>query len=252
MLLPIAGTPRSGTTLLRSILQQNPDIHVTPYSGLLETLGGIVDGWNITPHRSYSRDDSLKRILKSTVETYHDHPISVDMDRVWPSNIELIESLTGSRVNIVCMVRPMVEVIASFEYLTRLNPEKKMNLPLTSNTTEERVNGYLNGFVGGSYRSMVDAIDRSLGDRLLFVNYRDFISDPIQQINKMSNHWGIKSFNYLPSPSELLNKEDDNVYGMALHTIKDTIKTHSPSPVEILGKRICSSIENTYPSFWEK
>lgn len=251
MLLPIAGTPRSGTTLLRSILQQNSKLHVTPYSGLLETLGNIIHGWDINPHKAYNRDNALRRILKSTVETYHDHPMSVDMDRVWPSNIELIESLTGSRVNIVCMVRPMVEVIASFEYLTRLNPEKTMTLPSVA-TTEGRVNEYLNGFVGNSYRSIVDALDRSLGDRLLFVNYRDFIADPNQQINKMSNHWGIESFDYSASPAELLNKEDDNAYGMALHTIRDEIKTYSPPPLEILGRRICTTIEENYPSFWEK
>ncbi len=251
MILPLAGTPRSGTTLFRSILQQNPKIHVTPYSGLLETLENIKHGWNITPHSAYSRDGALRRVLKTTIEAYHEHPTSLDVDRAWPSNIELVESLTGERVNVVCFVRPMTEVISSFEYLTRLNPEQKVNLPSTA-TTEERVNGYLNGFVGGAYRAMVDALDRSLGDRLLFINYRDFIADPIQQINKMSNHWGVEPFDYTSSPTELLNKENDNVYNMALHTIKDEIRTHSPPPQEVLGKRICQIIENAYPSFWER
>lgn len=253
MILPLAGLPRSGTTLFRSILQQNPKIHVTPYSGLLESLGYIINGWNnLAPHKGYSRDDALKRVLKSAIETYHDHPINLDVDRSWPTNIELVENLTDERVNIVCFVRPMTEVISSIEYLTRLNPEKKMTLSSTAATTEERTHDYLNGFVGNSYRSIVDALDRSLGDRLLFINYRDFIADPIQQINKMNNHWGIEPFNYTATPTELLNKDNDNAYGMALHTIKDEIKTYSPPPEEILGKRICQLIESTYPSFWEK
>lgn len=250
MILPLAGTPRSGSTLLRSILQQNPELCITPYSGLLETLKTTINGWSVIPHKAYSREDALRRVLKSTIETYHDQPISLDLDRSWPLNIELVESLTGTKTNIVCMVRPMVEVITSFEYLTRLNPESSMSNSL-GNTTEERVNSYLNGFAGNSYRAMVDAFDRSLGDRLLFINYRDFIADPVTEINKISKHWGIDQFDYLPKPIELLNKEDDNVYGMSLHNVKKEIKTYSPLPIEILGKRICSSIEKNYPSFWE-
>lgn len=251
MILPLAGTPRSGSTLFRSILQQNPSLNVTPYSGLLETLTTTINHWNNDPHKAYARDNALNRVLKSTIEVYHDYPISLDINRSWPSHVELLETLLPGNFNIVCMVRPMVEVIASFEYLTKLNPEKTMILNYGSKT-EERVEAYLSGFVGNSYRSMIDALDRSLGDRLLFVNYRDFIANPTYEIEKMSKHWNISFYEYIPVPTPLINEENDNAHGMLLHTIKPEIKTYSPKPEEILGKRICSIIEHQYPSFWEK
>ena len=41
----VAGLPRSGSTLLMNLLGQNPAIHVTPTSGLVDLVAGVARQW---------------------------------------------------------------------------------------------------------------------------------------------------------------------------------------------------------------
>ena len=59
----LSGLPRSGSTVLRSILEQNETLNVTPYSGLREILLTNISGWNVIPHQAYPRIKAKQRVL---------------------------------------------------------------------------------------------------------------------------------------------------------------------------------------------
>ena len=42
----LAGLPRSGSTLLANILAQNPQIYVTPTSGIVDMLVQVRNSWD--------------------------------------------------------------------------------------------------------------------------------------------------------------------------------------------------------------
>ena len=63
----LSGLPRSGSTVLRSILEQNETLNVTPYSGLREILLANISSWNVIPHQAYPRVKSKQRVLKSII-----------------------------------------------------------------------------------------------------------------------------------------------------------------------------------------
>ncbi len=42
----LSGLPRSGSTVLAAILSQNPNIHATSTSNLLDTLVGTLKAWS--------------------------------------------------------------------------------------------------------------------------------------------------------------------------------------------------------------
>jgi len=82
------------------------------------------------------------------LDTYHttsNKPIVVDKNRQWLANIELIETILERPIKIIVLVRPIVEVLASFEHL-----RKKQILTVTladaahgvGSTLEARAEGY--------------------------------------------------------------------------------------------------------------
>lgn len=251
----LSGLPRSGSTVLRSILEQNETLNVTPYSGLREILLANISSWNVIPHQAYPRVKSKQRVLKSIINSYHgyDKDIHIDVDRYWPRNIYLFEQLTNTRAKVVCLVRPMNEVIASLEKLKQNNPEQILHNNYEDTTIDERMHEYLNGFVGGAYRSLVDALDSNVGDRLIFVDYDKLCKDPSTQLKKIYNHWDLEQFNHTYSNLILKTKEADKYHGFTkLHSIREDLSKIEINSKDIIGSRLTTYLKEAYPSFWEK
>lgn len=251
----LSGLPRSGSTVLRSILEQNETLNVTPYSGLREILITNISGWNVIPHQAYPRIKAKQRVLKAIINSYHgyDKDIHIDIDRYWPRNIHLFEKLTNTKAKIVCLVRPMNDVITSLEKLKQYNPEQSLHNEYKDDTVDERMHLYLNGFAGGAYRSLVDALDSNVGDRLLFVDYDKLCKDPETQLKRIYNHWDLEQFNHTYSNLSLQTKENDEYHGFTkLHNIRHDISKVEVNSKDIIGYRLTTHLKETYPSFWDK
>jgi sulfotransferase len=251
----LSGLPRSGSTVLRSILEQNEILNVTPYSGLREILLTNISSWNVIPHQAYPRMLAKQRVLKSIINSYHgyDKDIHIDVDRYWPRNIRLFETVTNTKAKVVCLVRPVDEVIASLEKLKQNNPEQSLHDNYEDATIDERMHTHLTGFVGGAYRSLVDAFDSNVGDRLLFVDYNKLCKDPITQLKRIYNHWDLEEFKHTHSNLSLKTKENDEYHGFTeLHSIRETLSKVEVNSKDIIGSRLTVYLKETYPSFWEK
>ena len=145
----IAGLPRTGSTMLTSLLEQNPRIHGAPVSGLCGAVINANVNWDTNEfHIETPNPEAKRRILRTMLDTYHttsNKPIVVDKNRQWLANIELIETILERPIKIIVLVRPIVEVLASFEHL-----RKKQILTVTladaahgvGSTLEARAEGY--------------------------------------------------------------------------------------------------------------
>ena len=62
----LASLPRSGSTLLTSLLNQRGDTYATPTSNLSDTMGAAVREWehNPTTYATNGTEEDLIRILK--------------------------------------------------------------------------------------------------------------------------------------------------------------------------------------------
>ena len=62
----LSSLPRSGSTLLTSLLNQRPDTYASPTSNLCDTMGAAVQAWeqNPTTKASGGTQKDLIRILK--------------------------------------------------------------------------------------------------------------------------------------------------------------------------------------------
>jgi sulfotransferase len=121
----ISGLPRSGSTLLSAILNQNPRFHASMSS----PLGGMFDAMlsELSDHNEFSvfiSNDQRRRILKGLFDGYYGPEFNADVifdtSRVWCTRLEPLRQLFP-RSKIISCVRHVSWVIDSIEQLVRRN-----------------------------------------------------------------------------------------------------------------------------------
>ena len=142
----VAGLPRSGSTLLMNILNQNPDFHGTASSGLAEILKNIRDTFEVNPFfKAMPEEENLvrrKATLQGALQGYFsivEKAVCFDKNRVWPQLFEMLSWIMNGRENVkmICCMRDIRDVLASFEILHR-------NTMKTGSTSQERAQPFTN------------------------------------------------------------------------------------------------------------
>ena len=87
----MAGLPRSGSTLLKSILFQNPLIYTAPISPVMELMyiNNLFFKTN-EKYQVYPSPKSAYNLINNIPDNYYsniERPIVIDHSRTWPSNI---------------------------------------------------------------------------------------------------------------------------------------------------------------------
>ena len=71
----LAGLPRTGSTVLGEILNQNPEIHVSPASPLSEIVSEVLAKWrmNNVTLRAYKHPEQLPNLWRGIREGFYRH-----------------------------------------------------------------------------------------------------------------------------------------------------------------------------------
>ena len=105
----LAGLPRSGSTLLGTLLNQNPNIYVPHTSSFVEDFMGN--------KMQQIKIPFLKKLFQSYFSELTDKPIVIDKRRSWQTieNIKMYKEIFGKKPKIICTVRNLEEIIASYK-----------------------------------------------------------------------------------------------------------------------------------------
>ena len=124
----MAGLPRSGSTMLKSIINQNPNIHTEPVSPVLElthyTNQYFMDS---EQYLGYPKPNSAYKVISSIIEDYYDEvekPIIIDHCRAWSNNIQMLKTFVTSNPKVICPVRNITEILTSFITMIRRNSDQ--------------------------------------------------------------------------------------------------------------------------------
>lgn len=269
----VSGLPRSGSTLLMNILGQNPDIHVTPTSGLADHLINIRNTWdkNVS-FRAMDRNISEQKkhnILKTNLYGYFndiDETICIDKSRTWPNILELLNNILDNDLKVLITVRDLRDVLASFEKIYRKSISK-MEFPFPkneyfkSNTSIGRIEILLsNGnLLGRSYNGIMDAITRGWRNKLFLVDYSELTKNPNRTLKGIYEFLDIEEYSHDFNNIEQITYEDDYMHGFfdgALHSIQNKISYRENTYLEIyddfvLNNPLWKQIEND-SQFWKK
>jgi len=250
----INGMPRSGSTLLCNILAQNPDFHATPTSGLAELITSMHQYWNNNPVMKSSETwEREKVIIRQLIQAWHhdtDRPIVFNKSRGWMPNIEILQNVLDYPVKILTTIRPIPNILASFEKLYR-KELNTMNTPMVTDgsmrTIESRLSTWTseNGIVGSAFNSIRDAVTRGHGDKICFIGFDGLTSQPGSTMAGIYNFMGLPYYNHDFNNVIQYTRENDREHGFTdLHTIRQAIRPVADDAQQILG-----SAFETYKNF---
>ena len=219
----LSGLPRAGSTLLSSILGQNPNMHTEGNSALCQFMW---DTWVSATGKSTEQLTAnkkqyiIKDIISSLPDIYYSNttkPFVLDKCRTWtvPANMKLIKDYITPNPKIIVLIRPLEEVLSSFVRLYEKN-----------NRTDYDVNNFLLRLtdpIMRPYEGVKIANSENNGE-FLFITYNDLIEKTELILKDIYNFFEIDQYQH--NLNNIITKfpEDDTVYNLeGMHYVRPTI-----------------------------
>jgi sulfotransferase len=245
-----AGLPRSGSTILMNILQQNPSIFTTATDALYNIIGRniLIDGRKSEQFQAMNHeqaDDAFYGMIHGAMRGWYsaltNKPIVISKNRAWPQ----IHSLFPDSKFIV-IIRDLRDVVESFDRFNRkikaLNTIDAKQRHYSSMTENQKYDSYfdnMNAFSDSLYNQVPRMMELFKQDssRVKFIRYEDLIVDPNQMLNRIYNFLDINHFKHdLNNIEQSYMFEHDNAYFME----RTEHKTHKKFLINHNPKRMLS------------
>jgi len=128
----LAGMQRSGATILSQILNQNPDIWVSPASPLFKIMNRQLENYNELEYIDYPRTAAMDNIIATIPQSFYADQQAkyiIDKNLNWPNplGMDLIYKYITQNIKIICPVRNVLDVIVSFDTIINAHPDSKNN-----------------------------------------------------------------------------------------------------------------------------
>jgi sulfotransferase len=262
----LAGLPRSGNTLLSSLLNQNPDFYSSPLSSLSEI---IYRAHEVLLHeeqanRSLEDKERLKSIIHNMPQYYYkgiDEPIIFDREKAWgtPYNMQLIKYLINPNPKVLFTVRDITEIISSY---ILLNSEKMKN---DFYNADFYPRFYLNEqdafceFImrpGGDLDKVIlsasSAINPDYKDNLHLIEYNDLVLNPEVTMEKIYDFLELKPFKHNFDKIKKLEEDFDEHIGFPknMHEVRSKLGFSKNNAKEILSEYIYNKYSGM--EFWRE
>ena len=245
----VSGLPRAGSTLLCSILAQNPRFQVTPTSGIIEVVLSVRNHWNkILEFQAAPNEAAKLRVMRAALEAFfdepnNDRPVVFDKCRGWLAALESLEAILGRKAKVIVPVRDVRDVLASFEQLWRIDsstwelPQEHANY-YRWQTIEGRCEVWMsaNQPVGLAYNRIQDALARGFEDRMHFVEFEELTRDPREVMQGIYEFVEEPYFDHDFEHIGPATNEDDSRLGIpGLHEIRPKLEPVLPLWPKYLG-----------------
>lgn len=233
-----AGLPRSGGTVLASILSQNPDVYVTSNTALHDVLDAANKAWHNAPtvisHPMPEQLANMNRAIVDSMWAHRQEPIIIDRNRAWAHSMPISKEWFGKDIKVIASIRDVPSIIASWVTLV-----KRENGHYSSESIERVANDMWNTFTKEFLDTFVQ-LKREAGDRVLFFEYDDIVSNPRYHLSQIEDFLDLPKFEY-----DLENIQGDfqdtNIvpYGLkGIHRIRPKYEKVSVPPEEELGPKL--------------
>jgi hypothetical protein len=242
----LSGLPRSGSTVLSSILNQNPNVHSTSTSGLIDILGSACTTWESSPcvAAQGSGRDEVYRMLRAIVESKYaevNKSIVIDKSRGWvnPVIMRTMEMVLGYRPKVIATVRSTADCACSFIRVAK--PADVSDFLRHSPLIEHLKSSY----------SLLNSGYAEFPQDILFVEYDDLIQSPQLQMDRIHEFLGLDKFKYDFNriDTKVVAERDDIAWGIPnLHEISPRLgRQHNQDSKAILAQHFDSYDQ---PRFW--
>jgi sulfotransferase len=258
--------PRSGSTLLQNILAQNPAFYVTPTSGVLDLIFGArvnyTNGLEFKAQDSRLMEKAFLSFCRAGMEGFYqgitDRPYILDKSRGWGVHFDLLRAIFQCEPRVICMVRDLRQIAASFEKRFRKNPAThkpiENHVSMEGITTYKRVVQTLQTIpLGLALERLFEVHTRGFASKMLFLRYEDMVLNPASTMKQIYNYLQLPEFAHNFEHVAQVTQEDDSVFESAgLHDIRPKVAPLPSDFLQILGPPAVQYIESNFAWYFER
>ena len=260
----LAGLPRTGSTVLGEILNQNENLHVSPASPLCEILGEIIGKFRgeLSALKAYQHADQLPnlwRAVRNGFYAHRDEPVIMDKSWVWHmvDPIETARDIMGEEMKVVCTVDNIADCLASFIMLIRSNPDyesfidnylRSRQIPLTDeNRCKAMMDASVQTSVGWCYENLKKTFKSRNRKNLLLVERKDLVANPEETLNRIYHFLGCSELDswrqdkghHFDQIEKEITENDGYAYGIPnLHKLGPKLRDRQWKAKEVLGNQL--------------
>lgn len=221
--IALSGLPRTGSTLLSAILDQNPEIHAEGNSAVCQLMWDMQVSCETAASEQLAANNrkNTQDALASAIPAIYYRDVRathiVDKCRSWtlPANMDMLKRYVRADPKVIVLTRPIDEIVRSFVQLRKANGwqgdlESDLLIP-----DSEPIMRSLNG---------VRWAQENNNGEFLFIEYANLVNDTIEVIASIYEFCEIEPFKH--DLKHITNKhpENDLVYGLiGQHKIRSTI-----------------------------
>lgn len=242
----LSGIPRSGSTVLAAILNQNPMLHVSTTSGMMLALDSLANSWKKIPllNKNDLERKNLAQIMRVMIDAFYENkkaPVIIDKSRGWPIP-EIMHSMCqvlDKKPKIIATVRSVQDCAASFVRIAKPDNLDKF-------IAEDQLINHLRA----TYIALQEGYEFA-PENFLFVEYEDLVANPKEQINRIHKFLELPSFEYDFNniDGSSVAEDDEELHGfVGMHDIKPVLcKQHNQDPKDVLKHHYLTFCQ---PEFW--
>ena len=268
----MAGLPRSGSTLLSSILNQNPKFYSGPSSPVLGAMFAIEQNFMGNElYHGYPKPDQVREIIGNIPHHFYSdvqQPVVFDKNRAWTARVPYIEGYIGEQAKILVPVRRIDEILTSILTMIHRNPFEE-GQPRINFVDEQLIKTdvpindlnrcmYLLGEGGIVYESLnaiMEGFTQNINEKMHFVDYDDLVNSPKETMENIYDFLEEEFYDHDFESISNIHREDDLItYGLSdMHEVRSKVKKTSPSPASVLPEEIIDLYKEnrTRLEFWK-
>lgn len=251
----ISGLPRSGSTLLSSILRQNPDFYAdiaSPVEKLIKTTIDVVTG---SESNLIISEKQRKNIMYGIFDSYYKHikkPVIFDSSRFWTKKTNFLKVLFPY-TKILCPVRDIVSILNSFEVISSKNPFHTKTLTKHNDNVFVRCDEMMDknsGVVASPWISLQEGYALN-PEMIYFIEYENLCREPEKTMRGVYEFLGKPYYSHDFENLEYSNENFDKVCNLKdLHTVKRKVEYKPPR--NVLPPEIVKKYKEMNMEFWRK
>ena len=245
----LGGLPRSGNTLLSALLNQNPEIYVSPLSPLLETLLGVDKDLNFNEATlSANFEINTSSALKHYVQGFYSNvskPVVIDRNKGWGCKDSILTACKyiTETPKVIFTVRDIPSILASFLSLVGDNEDNFIDKSLQQmqvrfygkqKQNDLRCDWLMNGQVGLGLANLTELLQMQVA--ICLVEYDDLIKDPQKELNDIYDFLQLPHF--IHDINNVKKVEEENLASAGLptnlHDVRSEVKKTAKDPKLVL------------------
>ncbi len=259
----MSGLPRSGSTLLTALLNQNPEIHASTNSPLLDTIHYTEEYllYNSEQYKATPNPQGAHKVLSSIPHNYYFNTpqnIIIDKSRGWVNQIQHITDYITEEPKIICPVRSIQDILSSFMLLIHKSKTTsfideallKNNIEITNDNRCDYLMSS-QGIIGQSYHALSEAFRKGYGNNLLLIEYDNLVQEPQRELNRIYEFLNLPSYSHIFANVTPKANENDEVYRLEnMHTVRDRVEKIYRDNSKYLSEYVMNKYDHM--EFWKK